>query len=466
MSKHTPTRTVRSLALSSIVLGLALVLLTAAPPSVSAEGEISLRRNPVVRAVEKLRDAVVSIRTSQIVKRTWYDIWTNRRHEKLYERDGGLGSGTIFHPDGYVITNAHVISRASNILVRFKVTKTERKGGKVVEHRVAMERKALPMAIDIRHDLAILRLLPDPKAPGFKYPFNRLGRSNDLMVGETIIAIGHPFRLGLTVTTGIISGLDRSLELGGRKFDDFMQVDAAINPGNSGGPLFDVTGRWIGVNTAIYNRAYGAEGIGFAIPADRVRSLLAKAFKRRVVSGDWLGIEFKEGEGGVAEVQHVYPKGPAAGTGLRGGDVVVGIDEGATATLYDLRVALVSRPSGTPISLLVKRNGKLLRGGPIRVGLKPLPTDDLSSEHLGFTAKDAGVSEGVRVERVQPDSPAARMKLRPGDLIYGLGEWKIRSTEDLLMFLQFVESDDLVDVKIQRTTRAGRVNYGGSMRAK
>jgi len=462
-----PNQPARRLLFASLLPALVLAFVAAlcAPPGASAEGEVALRRNSIVKAVEKRRDAVVSIRTSQIVKRTWYDIWTSRRHEKLYERDGGLGSGTIFHPDGYVITNAHVISRASNILVRFKVTRTHREGGKAVVEHVAMERKALPMAIDIQHDLAILRLLPDPEAPDFKYPFAPLGRSNDVMVGETIIAIGHPFRLGLTVTTGIISGVDRRLELGGRKFDDFMQVDAAINPGNSGGPLFDVTGRWIGVNSAIYNRASGAEGIGFAIPASRVRSLLAKAFKRRVVSGDWLGIEFTEGKDGVAKVQHVYPKGPAAGSGLRGGDVVVGIDQGPTTTLYNLRMALVSRPSDKPISLLVKRDGKLLRGGPIRVGLKPLPTNELSAEHLGFTAKDAGVSEGVLVESVRPDSPAARMKLRPSDLIYGLGEWKIRSTEDLLMFLQFVEKDDLVDVKIQRTTRGGTIKYAGSMRA-
>ncbi len=445
----------------SVLVLLALAALLAPPPRpASAEGEVEVRRNQIVKAVEMRRDAIVSIRTNQIVSRTWYDIWTHRRQEKLYERDGGLGSGAIFHPDGYVITNAHVISRASNIFVGIPLKGAAGKSGKSVE------RKALPMAIDIENDLAILRLLPDPENPTGKYPFIKLGRSNDLMVGEAVIAMGHPFRLGFTVTTGIVSGVNRSLELGGRKFDDFMQVDAAINPGNSGGPLFDVTGRWIGVNTAIYNRAHNAEGIGFAIPADRVRSLISKAFKRRVVSGDWLGIEFTEGKGGVAEVQHVYPKGPAADSGLRGGDVVVGINRGPTATLYDLRMALVARPSSEPISLLVRRDGKLLRGGPIRVRLRPLPTGALSARHLGFTAKDTGVADGIVVESVRPNSPASRMKLRPTDLIYGLGEWKIRNTEDLLMFLQFVEKGDLVDVKIQRLGRRGEtIKYAGSMRA-
>jgi len=442
-----------------ILLALA-TLLAAAPSRATAEGEADLRRNAIVRVVEQRRPAIVSIRTNRIVKRTWYDIWTHSRQEKLYERDGGLGSGAIFHPDGYVITNAHVISRASNIFVG--IPKLDDAGVVTDE---AVERKALPMAIDIEHDLAILRLLPDPEEPTTKYPYITLGRSNDIMVGETIIAMGHPFRLGFTVTTGIVSGLNRSLELGGRQFDDFMQVDAAINPGNSGGPLFDVSGRCIGVNTAIYNRADGAEGIGFAIPADRVRSLIGNAFKRRVVSGDWLGIEFTAGKDGVAEIQHVYPKGPAADSGLRAGDEVLGINDGPTPTLYDLRMALVARPGSEPIELLVRREGRLLRQGPIRLTLRPLPTDMLALKHLGFTAKDTGDSGGVVVEAVRPDGPADRMKLRPEDLVYGLGEWKIRNTEDLLMFLQFVQAGDLVDVKIERHLERGNVKYAGSMKA-
>ncbi len=435
------------------------VFALARPAPASAEGEVEKRRNHITQVVAERRDAIVSIRTNRIVKRTWYDIWTHSRQEKLYERDGGLGSGAIFHPDGYVITNAHVISRASNIFVG--IAKPGADGGT----DESIERKALPMAIDIENDLAILRLLPDPGKPAPTYPYLTLGRSNDMMVGETIIAMGHPFRLGFTVTTGIVSGLNRSLELGGRKFDDFMQVDAAINPGNSGGPLFDTTGRWIGVNTAIYNRAFGAEGIGFAIPADRVRALIAKAFKRRVVSGDWLGVEFIASKTGAAEVQHVYPKGPAATSGLKSGDLVIGIDDGPTPTLYDLRIALVARASGKPIRLLVRRDGRLLRGGPIRLELEPLPTSRLSSRHLGFTARDTGDSDGVRVESIRPGGPAERMKLRPDDLIYGLGEWKIRNTEDLLMFLQFVEPGDLVDVKIERRLRTGPIKYAGSMKA-
>jgi len=444
----------------SLLLLLLLALgLAGAPASVTAEGERPLRRNLVVKTVEKARKAIVSIRTNEIVQRSWYDIWGRGYRGQPYERDGGLGSGAIFHPDGYVMTNAHVISRASKIFVGIPVL-----GGKGAKDEY-MVRVALPLAIDIENDLAILRLLPDPDSPNQKYPFISLGRSSDLMVGESVIAMGHPFRLGLTVTSGIIGALNRRLELGGRVFDDFMQVDAAINPGNSGGPLFDVTGRWIGVNTAIYNRALGADGIGFAIPADRVRSLIAKAFKRRVIAGDWLGLEFEEGENGAAMIKEVFAKGPAIKSVLRKGDRIGAVNGKRTPTLYDLRMALLTVPESAPVHLGVLRRGKPLRSNPVAVAMRPIPTGRLSARHLGFTAEDTGESNGVLVAAVRADGPAARMKLRVGDLIYGLGQWKIENTEDLLMFLQLVEPGHMVQVKIKRAERGSTRKFSGSMRA-
>ena len=438
----------------------ALLLLSVSPRSASAEGERDLRRNQIVKTVERAQRAIVSIRTNQMVTRTWYDIWNRPQRIAPYERHGGLGSGAIFHPDGYVMTNAHVISRASKIFVGIPVV--DKDGG----NGTSRERVALPLAIDIENDLAILRLLPDPTRPNEKYPYIALGRSNDLMVGETILALGHPFRLGLTVTTGIVSGLNRKLELGTRKFDDFMQVDAAINPGNSGGPLLDVTGRWIGVNTAIYNRASGAEGIGFAIPADRVRALVSKAFKRRVVAGDWIGVEFGADEQGAAIVERVYPKGPAVTTDLRPKDRIVAVNGTATPTLFDLRIAMVAVRGTQAISLLISRDGRVRRGSPIRVPLRSVPTDKLSLAHLGLVAQDTGESNGVIVVSVREGGPAERMKLRPKDLIQGLGPYTIENTEDLLMFLQFVQSGDLVNVKIRRPVNSQFAKpYTGSLRA-
>jgi len=445
------------LLLSAFLLLPAAGLLTAAPAS--AEGELEIRRNLLVRTVEKRRSAVVSIRTNQIVKRSWFDIWGYRHMGEPYERDGGLGSGAIFHPDGYVITNAHVISRATKIFVGIPKYDANGQSGEAHEHR------ALPVAIDIENDLAILRLMPDAEHHLERFPYIPLGRSNDLMIGEGVIAMGHPFRLGFTVTRGIVSGLNRALELGGRKFDDFMQVDAAINPGNSGGPLFDVTGRWIGVNTAIYNRAHGAEGIGFAIPADRVRSLIAKAFKRRVITGDWLGIEFMQGKQGEARVKRVFPKGPAARAGIAAGDVIAAAAGKPTPSLFDLRMRLIGLDTGAQVPVMVRRDGRPLRGNPLRLVLQPVPTNRLSAKHLGFTAEDTGESNGVLVASIKPEGPAARMNMRPKDRIFALGGWEIRNTEDLLLFLQFVSPGDLVDVKIfrQEGRRARRLE--GSMRA-
>ena len=447
---------------TSILLCLALgaLLLPLAPSrAASAEGEVELRRNLIAKVVEKRRAAVVSIRTNQIVKRSWFDIWGYRHMGEPYERDGGLGSGAIFHPKGYVITNAHVISRASKIFVRIPAS-----SGAAGEHK-AHEHRALPVAIDIENDLAILRLMPDPEHQLETFPYIPLGRSHDIMLGEEIIAMGHPFRLGFTVTRGIISGVNRALELGGRKFNDFMQVDAAINPGNSGGPLFDVTGRWIGVNTAIYNRAMGAEGIGFAIPADRVRSLIAKAFKRRVITGDWLGIEFEEGETAEARVKRVFPKGPAARAGIAAGDVVAAAAGRRTPSLYDLRMRLIGLDSGANVPVMVVRDGRPLAGNPIRLKLAPVPTERLSSKHLGFTAEDTPDGSGVIVASIVEDGPAGRMGLTPGDRIFALGGWEIRNTEDLLLFLQFVSPGDLVDVRIYRNEGRRLRRLEGSMKA-
>ncbi len=443
--------------LSPLVL-LALLLGPGAPPA-AAEGELEIRRNLITKVVAKRRSAVVSIRTNRIVKRSWFDIWGRGYRSEPYERDGGLGSGAIFHPDGYVITNAHVISRANKIFVG--IPKHDAKGREQKPH----EHRALPVAIDIENDLAILRLLPDPDHALERFPYIPLGRSNDLLIGEGVIAMGHPFRLGFTVTRGIISALNRSLELGRRQFDDFMQVDAAINPGNSGGPLFDVTGRWIGVNTAIYNRAHGAEGIGFAIPADRVRALIAKAFKRRVITGDWLGIEFEQGKQREARVKRVFPKGPAARAGIAAGDIVVAAAGRRTPTLFDLRMQLIGQETGTEVPVMVQRDGRALRGNPLRLTLAPVPTNRLSAKHLGFTAEDTGQSNGVLVASVVEGGPGARMGLQPKDRIFALGGWEIRNTEDLLLFLQFVSPGDLVDVKIMRRGRRGEGKLEGSMRA-
>jgi serine protease Do len=425
---------------------LLLATLGVAAPAARADGEPEIRRSQVVKSVERVRPALVSIRTTQLVTQRWFDDDLALREEPL-EVEGSLGSGVVFHPAGFVITNAHVISRASNLYVH--LSGEERGDG----------RRAVPFAVDLANDLAILRIVPQDGARGQRFAYLPLGRSNDLMLGESVIAVGNPFKLGLSVSTGVIAGLDRTLSLGRRRFDDFIQVDAAINPGNSGGALLDVTGRWIGVTTAIYRRVSGAEGIGFAIPADRVRRLVGTAFKRRVLTGEWLGIDEGEGPAGEPVVKQVFARGPAGPAGLRKGDVIASVNGLATPTLHDYALTLLNAPTGGVVRLGILREGSALPQ-PLAVQLLPVPTDELSLEHLGMQCADvADYEAGVVVRAVRPEGPAAKIGLRVGDVVIGLGAgqnlWQIRNTDDLLIFLQNVAPGDLVEVTARRPAPEG-----------
>jgi serine protease Do len=430
-------------------VGLAALLLLAAGaarPAAADEKSRERRRSPIVRAVEKARPAVVSIHTTQIHRLPRFGNWAG------VPREGkGVGSGAIFHPAGYVITNAHVISRATKILV--DVTPT---GGESETFDAHI------FAVDLANDLAILRL---PNEEGRTFPYLKLGSSDDLMQGETVIAIGNPLGIGMTVTTGVISGLGRTVRFADRPdtFDDFIQTDAAINHGNSGGVLLDVTGRWIGVNTAVLGQKANVEGIGFAIPVHRVRALVGRAFKRRLIQGDWLGLETKPGEHDEAVVHYVFPRGPAQLAGLKEKDVIRSVSGIETPTLFDVRWRMTSLPRGSAVQMTIDRPGAEKRKSVV-VQLLPIPTDTLSERHLGFVAGDVGEDEnlehrlafdaGVIVRSVRDDSPASRVKVRPGDLIVGLGNYRIRNSDDMLVVLQHVGPGDVVEVRLIRNVLA------------
>jgi serine protease Do len=403
------------------------------------------RRSPVVKVVERVRPAVVSIRTNQLVAARYFD-WYGYE-----ESEGSLGTGVIFHPAGYVVTNAHVISRATKIFVAVD----DPAAGEV-------EREAKQVAVDLANDLAILRLVTPPGSAA-EYPWMPLGRSNDLMIGETVIAIGNPFRLGITVTTGVVSALRRSIKprQSGEttEFKDFIQIDAAINPGNSGGPIVDITGRWIGVNTAILNRSTGAEGIGFAIPVDRVREMVGRTFKRRLARGDWSGFDLEAGRDGAPVVHDVSLQGPAARTGLRKGDVIVAFNGVSTPSLYDYRIAEVGLLERGTARLRVRREGRDLGEIEVPFATPPDPAD-LSRRRLGFVAREAEATDeltlgvaarmGLVVTDVARSGPAEAMGLKKNDVILALGGNQIRTLDDLSTFLDMVQADDSVDFKIRR----------------
>jgi serine protease Do len=316
----------------STLLGVTLAALGAAHVAHADPGDQdeargrAARRTPVVEAVERAAPSVVSIGTTRLVRSgRWWD-W-----DFLQQREvpGALGSGVIVHPRGYVVTNAHVIHQAEQIAVKL----TGRGDKKEIPAEL--------VAFDIDNDLALLKLEP----AGGPYPAARFGRADDLMVGETIIAMGSPFGLGRTVTTGVVSALERDISIRDQVFENLIQTDAAVNQGNSGGALLNILGEWIGVNSAIYSLSGGSDGISFAIPIETVRTFLVSALRPRRQSANWIGVELREREGGGVEIGTVYAVGPGAKAGLRAGSRIISV--GGRPADDPVEAARNSPPSGS-----------------------------------------------------------------------------------------------------------------------
>lgn len=260
----------------------------------------------------------------------------------------GLGSGVIVSPAGYILTNNHVIEEADEIEV---VLNDGRRS------------TAQVIGTDPETDLAILKIaLTD-------LPVITLGNSDALSIGDLVLAIGNPFGVGQTVTSGIVSALGRT-QLGINTFENFIQTDAAINPGNSGGALVDVNGHLMGINTAIYSRSGGSMGIGFAIPTSTARSVMESIVRDGQVTRGWIGVEPQDLNPELAEsfgipsgtgviITGVLQNGPAAQAGIRPGDVITRVAGRSVGNVAQLLSAVAALPPGTPAALeVVRRDGK------------------------------------------------------------------------------------------------------------
>ena len=406
--------------------------------------EIRLSYAPVVKRVAP---AVVNVYAARVVEnRPMFDDPIFRRffggggrHEQVQR---SLGSGVIVDPAGLVVTNFHVIENADQVRVSL-ADKREFEADIVLK--------------DQHSDLAVLRL----KDARERFAAIDLGDSDALQVGDVVLAIGNPFGVGQTVTHGIVSAVART-QVGITDYQFFIQTDAAINPGNSGGALVDLGGRLVGINTAIFSRSGGSQGIGFAIPVNMVRGVIASAQGgSAVVRRPWLGAKLQTVTPEIADslnlkrpvgalVSTVVARSPAARAGMRTGDLVVSVDgqEVDDVNAFDYRFA--TKPLGGQANLDVMRGGREVR---LAVALESAP--EISREETLIKARSpflgakvANLSpaladelrmdidtKGVVVTDVENGSTAQSFGLQKGDVVLSVNNARIQTTQDLVRAL-------------------------------
>jgi serine protease Do len=367
------------------------------------------RRTPVVLAVEKAAPAVVAIETEMTVVNP-FPFWGPDTY-----KTGSQGSGVVIDDDGVILTNAHVVIGAETITVHMA------DGTEHLAELVGMEPDL---------DLAVLRVDAD------SLPEIELGSSADLFLGESVIAIGNPYGLGQTVSTGVVSHVGREVELQPGIVQDYVQTDAAINPGNSGGALINLDGQLIGINTAVHAQA---EGIGFAIPVDRAHKAAMDLMLYGTVQVPWLGMDLTDisrrrlydtplAEGAVL-VTTIHPDSPAAAAGLEQGDLVYKADGRAIHSRADLNAYLSQSRTGRKVELSIYRGTRPLE---LVVKTAELPEgfiETLVDDVLGADMKLEGA--GVVVTDVRDGGAFSNAGLESGDIIVAVNGTAIRHLEDL-----------------------------------
>jgi serine protease Do len=353
------------------------------------------------------------------------------------QRENSLGSGVVVSADGLVLTNNHVVEGAEDIIVTFA-------GGRDVHAEIA--------GTDPRSDVAVLRL--KEKVPGLQ-PLP-MGDSDTLRLAETVLAIGNPFGLGHTVTSGILSARGRNA-LGIVDYEDFLQTDAAINPGNSGGALVNTRGELVGINTAIASRTGGYQGVGFAIPVNMARHIMESLLKEGRVRRGWLGVGIQDLTADLAQglkidvtqgavVSDVMRDSPAGRAGLRRGDVIVRMGREPIESSSELRNVVAMQRPGAKVDVEIVRDGKrqtlnvtlgeleeaagpAARPGPARSG--GLELGELTPDIRARQRVPDDVKGGAVVRNVAPGSPAAAAGLRPGDVVIEADRKPVSGPDDV-----------------------------------
>ncbi|HUD48749.1 MAG TPA: trypsin-like peptidase domain-containing protein [Candidatus Baltobacteraceae bacterium] len=405
----------------AICLWVALSVLAGVP---ALHATTDIRRDAVVQVVEDVMPSVVNVATESIVEsRDIYDeLW--RRfygYPSRPEVRSSLGSGVIISDDGYLLTNLHVVKRANRIQVKL----SDAAGGGVYDVQ--------PVYVGTTTiDVALLKIIP--KKTGEKFKAIRFARDDDLLLGETVVALGNPFGLGESVSKGILSSKRRAVpkENEELRMENWLQTDASINPGNSGGPLVDLRGDLIGINVAVYQ---GAQGIGFAIPVTDVREALADVFNPETASR-WFGAHVSVTPPLV--IKKVDPESPAEQAGLKIGDDIMSVNGKPAGDYIEFNRTLRDSPKMT-FDLTVAREGEVQD-----VHVRMLPFAELFRERLGVDLQEltgdlvsqlglgnlGGVESGLLVSRVEKGGPAEKASLQEYFVVNGIGNHPVRNYLD------------------------------------
>jgi serine protease Do len=378
-------------------------------------------------------------------------------------KEQSLGSGVIVSPDGYIITNSHVVEKADLI----KVTLYDKQSykGRVI-------------GMDKKTDVAVIKIsAKDLQAI-------RWGDSDRLQVGEFVLAFGNPYGLSHTVTMGIVSALGRA-DVGITDYEDFIQTDAAINPGNSGGPLVNINGELIGINTAIFSNTGGYQGIGFAVPSNMARSVMTQLINEGRVTRGWLGVtiqkvtpelarEFGLSKPSGALVTDVFKGSPAERAGLKRGDVIVELNDREIKDVESLRNRIAQSEVGSTVRLEIKRDGKTIY---LDVVITELPEDVAMLPSSGMEEQEgnedmlaglsvmeltediarqlglSGAEDGVVVSRVEPYSAAEEAGIKKGDVIQEINKKRVRNLDDFNRIVSKAKEGDMILLFINRNGR-------------
>ncbi|SDZ87813.1 Do family serine endopeptidase [Microbulbifer marinus] len=375
-----------------------------------------------------------------------------------------MGSGFIISSDGYIVTNNHVVDGADEVTV----TLTDRR-----------EYEAKVIGTDLRSDLALIKI------DAQDLPSIRWGDSEDLKVGEWVVAIGSPFGLDYSASAGIVSAMGRSIPNESREnYVPFIQTDVAINPGNSGGPLFNLKGEVVGINSQIYTRSGGSIGLSFAIPASLARDVVAQLMSKGRVDRGWLGVGIQDVDRNLAEamglgkpvgalVAQVEAGAPAAEAGIMAGDIITRFDGHKIETHGDLPHVVGQTRPGSEVSVELMRKGKSKR---LRVTVGALPGQDDDEQQasvkpstdvggrLGLVVSEIpdalkqrwNVDSGVLVKQVVPGKAGAKAGLRSGDIIAQLGFDEVGDMKDYDRVVKDLPSDELLPI---RFFRAGQPTF-------